>query len=294
MSIQPQLLQELDASVKSGFQSLRDSYFKDLIICTVALGVGVVAEELEYILEWRWFVRLIRVFSVRILSPKHRLDSWVRHVSMIGWIVVILGIAGEGLFETLVSRADGWLQDFSNILLASAQRQAYSAQERASTALLEQESLKSENLKLEALIQPRDLTPDQLRSLTNQLKRFAGRAISVRSYALDIEGKRLGMTIEGSLERAGLHVVDNLGSVINLKGKIVEGIEVRIPKPLDDLADAIMSSSVGKDRRFKMVRNPTPGFTGYFGDQVYGENPGAYSGARVEIFVGVKPLPDLR
>ena len=127
MSIQPQLLQELDASVKSGFQSLRDSYFRDLIICTVALGVGVVAEELEYILEWRWFVRLIRVFSVRILSPKHRLDSWVRHVSMIGWIVVILGIAGEGLFETLVSRADGWLQDFSNIALAAAQRQVADA-----------------------------------------------------------------------------------------------------------------------------------------------------------------------
>src|ERR1035441_10246200 len=69
-----------------------------------------------------------------MLVPKHRLDSWVTALSRIGWVLIILGVAGEGAYESLTSRADGLLQEFSNTLLAAAQREAADAMGEAGRA----------------------------------------------------------------------------------------------------------------------------------------------------------------
>ena len=118
------LLQLLNEAVKDGFQNLRDSYFLKLLLCTWIVVFGVIAEEAEYVLSWKW---VLRILPLGIAVPKNRLDSWARALSKIGWVLIVIGVAGEGLYEARVSRADGWLQDFSNILLASAQRQAADA-----------------------------------------------------------------------------------------------------------------------------------------------------------------------
>ncbi len=198
-----------------------------------------------------------------------------------------LSTAQEALGEAKDRQLESDLKG-KDIKIAEALKAGGEANERAA-------NLEAQNLKLEAVVQPRDLSQEQLKDMADRFKSFAGRELSVRSYALDLESKRFGMIIEDSLKRAGLHIADNLGTVMNLKGKIVEGIEVRGPEHVqDDLIEAILGSRLGKDKRLKVVRNPKPGFTGYFGDEVFAENPGVCSGARVEIFIGLKPTPDLK
>jgi hypothetical protein len=99
-----------------------------LLICTAAVAIGVILEESETIARWRW---LLRVAPVWILV-KQRLKRWVNGLSRIGWVLIVIGVVGEGVCEGLVSTADRWLQEFSNISLVAAQRQADRANERAS------------------------------------------------------------------------------------------------------------------------------------------------------------------
>jgi hypothetical protein len=120
MLVTPELTQEalrnLDDGIKSGFQALRDEYFFKLLVCTAAAVIGVVLEEVEYFLSWHSVRRLL---PLRIAVPPIRLDTIARRVAKIGWLLIVLGVAGEGIYEARVSQADALLQDFSNILSAA-------------------------------------------------------------------------------------------------------------------------------------------------------------------------------
>src|ERR1039458_9407641 len=113
MPVLPELLRELDAAVKTSFQASRDEYFLKLTLSTVAVVIGVAIEELEYFLSWRSVRSLL---PTKLLLPPHRLETVARRVSKIGWLLIVLGVAGEGLYEARVSAADGWLQEFNNTL----------------------------------------------------------------------------------------------------------------------------------------------------------------------------------
>jgi len=127
----PPLLQALDAAAKADFQSLRDSYFHLLTACTTAVVIGVMIEEAEYFLSWPSVRRLI---PLRVFLPPYRFDSCARIIAKIGWALIVVGVAGEGLYEARASRADGWLQEFSDTLLATAQHQAADAMGEAAIA----------------------------------------------------------------------------------------------------------------------------------------------------------------
>jgi hypothetical protein len=183
------LLQLLDDATRSNLQDLRNAFFDWLLISTVLVILGVVCEEADVILMFKWARRCL---PIGILLPTHRLDRWAKRVSTIGWIVLLVGVSGEGIFEGLVSRADGWLQDFSNIQLAAAQRQADLANERASvngreSAKLREdtERLKGNNLiletqvlKLREKLGDRHLTPDEQHDIGLSLLQFKGKKLS--------------------------------------------------------------------------------------------------------------------
>ena len=125
------LLQLLDECTRTNLQELRNTFFDWLLISTALVLVGVIFEEADVTFT---FKRVRRCLPIRILLPMHRLDRWAKTVSMAGRIVLLIGVIGEGVFEGLVSQADGWLQDFSNIQLAAAQRQASGAFASAESA----------------------------------------------------------------------------------------------------------------------------------------------------------------
>lgn len=241
--------------------------------------------------------------TVRIKELSDSVDMWNQ---LMLWALALAGIAAIFIFvatRIIVTRTRqlSAVQDLRNdakdrqlqIDLKEKDGKIAEAQEGTASLRKQAEDEASARVRLEALIQPRDLTPKQLRDLIALLKPFSGRPISVRSYALDIEGKRLGKTIMNALESAGLQVADNLGGVTNLKGKFIEGIQISGPASQNDLIKSLMNSPLGQEKTLGTFRNLKPGITGQFGDMVFAENPGVFSDVRAEILVGVKPLREL-
>lgn len=87
-----------------------------------------------------------------ILRPS-RWHKWKKEIARIGWILIILGVAGEGLFEAAVSSADGMLQDFNDTLLASATEQAGDAATSAKVAHGEADTVKQQADAIEKRLQ---------------------------------------------------------------------------------------------------------------------------------------------
>jgi hypothetical protein len=127
MYIDPEFLRQVDNVIRFDLQSWRDLFFHLLIWSSVFVAIGVALEGPEVIHEVRNIWRL----------PKLEAPSWIKLVGLLGWILVVGGVAGEGVFEGALSVSDGQIQTFDEILLANAQRQAGDAAdsaERANTA----------------------------------------------------------------------------------------------------------------------------------------------------------------
>jgi hypothetical protein len=198
-----------------------------------------------------------------------------KRLARLSLIVLILGIAGELLGAVRTSQLSGQLIANIEERAGKAEQRAAEADERADIALLGQEKLRSDNLKLEELIQPRDLTMEQQLEIKRRLLGFSGRVISVRSYSLDTEGKRLGKLLKSIFEGSGLNVSDNLGNLMNLGGNVVEGIQIAGPHSQDDLIGALLKSSLKADPSLRMFRK---------------DDPKIRPDALVEILVGPKPI----
>jgi hypothetical protein len=144
--------------------------------------------------------------------------------------------------------------------------------------------LEASNLRLEAQIQPRRLTADDIGALKTAVKSFPNRQISVWSYGLDIEGRILASQILLALNEAHVPTVDSIGHMIS---STTPRIGVIITGPDDELIDVLLAA-------LKSL-SPTRGSL---------NNPGAYSKTGVdmlyggpnivpaEIFVGIKPIKE--
>jgi hypothetical protein len=132
-------------------------------------------------------------------------------------------------------------------------------------------------LQLEAVIQPRDMSPEGQKKLRHTLHKFTGRVVSVRSYALDTEGSRLATIILSVLHASGVQTSDQRGNLFNLAPgwNVVEGLQIAGPHSQDDLINALLQSPLGSDPHLKMFRK---------------EDPRILDTAPVEIMVGVKPI----
>jgi hypothetical protein len=231
MTLPESFIRSLDELVRSDFQSLRDSYFTWLLICTGIVVVGVVLEELGEL--------------EAIAKP------WGKRLARIGWLLIIVGVIGEGVFEGFVSKADGLTQTFNDILLGDAQKEAAFAIERAANANRQAETARQETARVKARAANLEKeaggerkTSEQLRldaqrleeknlrteaELVNlavcnaprviplwsvgntktsidPLKPFAGRQ-AVIEFVNDAEARRAAINIAASLDRAGWKII---------------------------------------------------------------------------------------
>jgi len=124
MALPQSLITALDELVRSDFLSLRDSYFDWLLISTGVVVMGVVLEELG---EWDAIARRCG-----------------KKITKIGWLLIIAGVIGEGVFEGLVAKADGLAQTFNTSLLTAAQKEAGFAIERAAQLRVDLENSKAD------------------------------------------------------------------------------------------------------------------------------------------------------
>jgi hypothetical protein len=88
--------------------------------------------------------------------------------------LVVFGVAGELVAEGLVSRADGTLQTFNDILLSEAQKESAFAIERASNAYERAATAERETEKLRKQVAWRHLSAQQQADFINHMKPFRG------------------------------------------------------------------------------------------------------------------------
>jgi hypothetical protein len=168
MPASPQLTQELDSAVRTGLISLRDAYFHWLLYSTALVVVGVILEGVEFLESW---------------AKRHSFDSWVKGISKFAWILIVLGVAGEGVFESFVSYADGLVQEFNDTLLQAAQRATADADARSkevSGALeIAKEQLIGKQISLEKEAQA---TARAQKETARAQKETAGAQLAVKEY----------------------------------------------------------------------------------------------------------------
>jgi hypothetical protein len=190
----PDTLKGIDELIRIDFETFRATWFARLLAATFLVAVGLVMEGPElwheiHSIIWHWNFRRRFHFSL----PEEHTPEWVKLLAFVGWIFIVAGVGGEFVADSFVSKADGYVQKFDEILLSEAQRGTALAKERASAAYeraseneneaaklrKDAEQLKSDNLKLETLIQPRDLSPEQRDAIQDALQAFSGKFVLV-------------------------------------------------------------------------------------------------------------------
>jgi hypothetical protein len=216
--ISPTLAKYIDDCMWRDLLSWRDMWFGWLSLSTKAVVVGLFGEAPELFWDIRailkgWNFRRKFRFSL----PEGHATNWVKVLAFIGWIFIVVGVAGEWESEIRVGDADASLQDFISANLTDAQKETARALAFASVNELEAaklskdaEKLKGENLKLQALIQPRTIGESDRAKLGEQLRKFAsslsGRKVKISSQMGDAEGLLFCLEIMDILNRAGIEV----------------------------------------------------------------------------------------
>jgi hypothetical protein len=168
----PSLTEALDSIVKADLLNWRDVWFHRLLWSTAAVALGLAFEGPELWLEIR-HIRLDRRDRRMFFAPtRHEIGSTWKMLAFIGWVLIVLGVMGEGIFEAMVSRVDDQVQTFSDILLEDAQRQAGDARMR--TAELEKEAAQ-----LRLQMADRHITLAQRQKMLSILKPRSGASTSI-------------------------------------------------------------------------------------------------------------------
>jgi hypothetical protein len=124
----PDTLRGVDDLVRANLEVLGELWFNRLLISTALVFVGLVLEFPEI---WHDTVQAFRDI-IHSCKPVKPLSPRLKLFGMVGWVLIVVGVGGEYVAETIVSRADGLVRKFDEILLADAQTRTSSANERAS------------------------------------------------------------------------------------------------------------------------------------------------------------------
>lgn len=133
MVVSAETIRHLDDLVRLDLQFARDSYFLWLLVSSGMVALGVILEGPEVIHESSRVLRnLFRPNDNKRVTP-----SWIVLVGLLGWILVAIGVAGEGIAEAVVSKTDSQLEFLNRTLLTEAQTQVALANARAVEAIKE-------------------------------------------------------------------------------------------------------------------------------------------------------------
>jgi hypothetical protein len=131
----PDTLKGIDDLIRADFEAFRAVWFARLLTATFLVVVGLVMEGPElwheiHSIVHRWKFNRRFHFSI----PETHTPEWARLLAFVGWVLIVAGVAGEFVADSFISKADGFVQKFDEILLADAQRTSGLANERAAMA----------------------------------------------------------------------------------------------------------------------------------------------------------------
>lgn len=131
----PDTLKGIDNLIRADFIAFRETCFNWLLAATGLVVAGLVFEgpelwhDISSIIQ-RW--RSKRRF--RSSLPEEHTPDWAKLLAFAGWLLIVVGVAGEYVADSFVSRADGYVQTFDEIVLTETQNRTALANERASAA----------------------------------------------------------------------------------------------------------------------------------------------------------------
>jgi hypothetical protein len=129
----PDTLRGIDDLIRVDLEAYRDFWFHQLLLATLLVVLGLVLEGPEL---WYEIISIIRQWcSVpKFSTPEKHAPNWVKLLAFIGWLLIVGGVAGEYVADSFLSRADGYVQKFDEILLNEATRQSSSANAKSAMA----------------------------------------------------------------------------------------------------------------------------------------------------------------
>jgi hypothetical protein len=113
--VSPELISDLDSRIRLDLQHASDSFFFWVAVSAIVVAIGCAMEGPE-LLHDLW-PKVFRIFS----------GKWVKRIGFVGWFLVVLGVAAEGVFEVYDHQASDLLQIFDEVLLTAAQADAGNA-----------------------------------------------------------------------------------------------------------------------------------------------------------------------
>ncbi len=190
-------------AIRASLVRSSDQWFHWLVISSIVVGIGVCLEAPEATIALkRWFLHW-RGKEVSSENPK----SLAIPASYLGLILVVAGVAGEGIFEFLASSADTAVRSHDEQVLADTIKEAGDAAASAKNAETAADDAKTKGAQAQAsaadvgkkaeqvnqalgmaqfFLSDRDiLDPDGLKA---KLSKFAGKTILFRSYVNDGDG----------------------------------------------------------------------------------------------------------
>lgn len=170
---------ELDSRVRDDLQNmgwLDHTFLWWLVASSIVVAVGVVFEGPEIVHDIAPIVRRWLRRPPRRKKPSRCIQDAIKVAGLFGWVLVVAGVVGEGVFEVLEGRSQGMLQTVNDAALAASNRDSALAIERAadSEILAGQLRIQTDALTADAAKSKRDMVAAQL-----ELARFTGPIQSV-------------------------------------------------------------------------------------------------------------------
>src|ERR1700732_229944 len=102
----PALAGTIDDLMRADLQSWRDWWFGWLLVSTATVGLGLALEGPELWFEIRDISRRRRDRRRFFVTWPTDPPDWMKLLAFAGWILIVLGVVGEGAIEGVVYQAD--------------------------------------------------------------------------------------------------------------------------------------------------------------------------------------------
>ncbi|HEV2323749.1 MAG TPA: hypothetical protein VGS10_07345 [Terracidiphilus sp.] len=251
-------VRSLDSSLRNDFQQWRDMFFFWLSFSTGAVLVGVILEEIEEI--------------------KGIPESAGKWLAKIGWLLIIVGVLGEGVFEGLLSKADGWIETLDSSLLTAAQLTADSNELEVGYANEAAAAAQARLLELQRGTLPRTFN---IKRVASKLARFRGTTFALMTLS-DFEPSHTAAMIVEALKEAKWN-------------RLASGTSGGAPNVLS--LPGIWIVSTTSDKRAAQALALALGEEGVEAHtRPYGEEERSaitIGQGDVEVFVGLRPMPGM-
>jgi hypothetical protein len=151
--LDPDLARALDKLMRASLDTWASLWFWFLVISTIAVAIGIIFEAPEVFQEVGigrktvarirtfWYVRVRKLdlngwerVCPELVARNGHHRRWVAKAGLVGWLLVAIGVAGEGIAEYFVNDSETNIRAYDEASLAETTREAGNAQVSATDA----------------------------------------------------------------------------------------------------------------------------------------------------------------